>query len=196
MLSNQGEVMMQFHIEKKDGFEVHVVPSLPDDEAKNTVIDFLKVYVKRYNVERYFMMHEGWIAQDLFGGRPSKQKNRKEGLIISEFKKNCDAKTIICLFHKEKDKIVFDEEHEQGESSTPFNVFLEDATGERVEQARLEEYRKLLKEKYKDTDAHYARIAKRATEEIGRTITGDEVKEQVEQLVRKGRITPTDEYKE
>lgn len=140
-LKEVGSLRTQMVVPTTKGLEVYML-MFENDEQKREMINAMRTMVDARQIDRYIVMTEGWMGQKL-NTRPSEDPERKEGLIIFEFRRNGMNKSKVIMFHRENDEIVFEDEIDMSGSDTTesysvFNFYLEDAGDERFKQMRAE----------------------------------------------------------
>ena len=137
---NFGIILMEFDDKNKDKMR---------DKVRSMVVDKLKS-------ERYFFISGGWVSManmknkgNMPSIRPSRDANRKECLIVSEYRKDQNNKSRMVIFHWEEkrnqkkliidDKQIWDKKGDIKEDSSLWNFFLEkEGVCERIDKQTAE----------------------------------------------------------
>jgi hypothetical protein len=123
----------QLLVELPDGKMAMILLIYHGEKEKEKMRDKMRELINRLNCERYFYISEAWVSfvninkPDMPYVQPRRHIDRKEGLVISEIKKDMTGRSVFCLFHREGDKIIWDErsERKQNEENTYWDFFLE-----------------------------------------------------------------------
>ena len=156
------QVIAQTNVDGKKELAIIAIP-FGTQKEKEMALNGLRAFVKNMNVERYWAVFEAWMAkiekgEKLF--RPaSRDVDREEVLIISEFSKDMTQKCIIVPFKREDNKIIFDKEvNANKDYSSVWNVFLEkdgldekmDNFAEEINEGYFRKLAKSMAKKYID----------------------------------------------
>lgn len=118
-------------IEKKDGSAALIILQF-DEDTKQTAINLLRKACQDSEATRCFVIVEGWYItcniddHSLPYIRPSKRKDRKEVLTISEFKRDMNNRQVLLPFRREGEKIIWETRTETKDFDTLWNPFLEE----------------------------------------------------------------------
>jgi len=129
--------------EKDKGKERIVVPLMfNDDESKENAKKTARLLINELGVDNYFFASEGWMASDMFI-RPSECKDRKEVIMVHEYKRDLKNRYIMNVFRRfESGKIEWQERREDDwrskELHSEWNFYLEADNGENISRARAE----------------------------------------------------------
>lgn len=167
-----------------------------NEEQKNHFRNHVRRLFNDMKITRYFVVTETWVSSNPYVDAPSRDINRKEALMISEYSTdNINGKFIMILFFRNGKNIVlgkrvfFDKDSSDGQSSIDrFNFFKEELTSEEREKIRRESVIKDLVRRVKCADL---------TEEFesflkyfpNAKITYEEFKKMFIKLVTDGKIT-------
>jgi hypothetical protein len=128
-LVERGRVNVHFLLSSGDGLVLFA--DVSDDRDVMRIA--LKDVVDRFHVDKYFAVMEGWFSSDA-SIRPSLSPDRQEALIISEFHRDMNNRTVFQIFHRVDKEIVFDNRMllagKGSEGHSVFNIFVEDAMDE------------------------------------------------------------------
>jgi len=125
-------------VEKTGKLAIIVMP-FKNDSDKEKGLMVLRKTVQAKHIDRYFVIMEAWIGKNI-QIRPRDDKERKEALCVTEYTRSLTFRSIINFFHKEEGKVIWDkrEEYDNKDRHTTsrWNVYLEDAMDENVENIR------------------------------------------------------------
>lgn len=193
VLVASGKHSPQLIIEDKQG-ALHIVVMQFDTKTRDLTVRQIREMVYRLDSERYFVIMEAWMsiidAKKKLIRAPRYDVDRKEILMISEYRKDMDNKAIGFPFHREKGEIIFDEPMGMGrdkitEIASLWNAFVElEGVEERMqkgmEEAKeqfFESVAKQIFEKFKPrlekakTKEDRAKILKEIFQEADKTMT-------------------------
>ena len=102
-----------------------------NDKDKELMRIKIKQFIIEKNIIKYYLIMETWISvknKDELDMKnlvlPRYDKNRKEGLVVTEFDKGKNPKSKIIYFHRtESNAIVFGKESEFNEGKSIWNVW-------------------------------------------------------------------------
>lgn len=118
-------------------------------EEKEKMCNAFRKKVMKEKISQYFVVMEGWLSSNIHV-MPSKDINRKEILIISEFNESMERKVIIIPFTRNGDDIVWHEKIElsddNGEQYNAWDFYRENVMEEVFEKHRKEALLKDLEE--------------------------------------------------
>lgn len=121
-----------------------LIPEYSDDKEKEEMLYWLRIYIAKKNIIKYFFVTEGYMSKNI-NIRPKNDPKAKKTLIILEFRKDGTGQSIIYEFHKENNQIIF------GEKSTGkdfvvqhsrWNFYLEDVMDEVIRKEQREKNEK------------------------------------------------------
>jgi len=124
-LEKTGRHAPQVVVETPKGV-VMVVLEYRNNEEKDGMHDSIRKLIKQSNVDRYFYISEAWFtkqSKDTPVMSASRSVNRREMLVICEFKKNMAGKCIMREFAKDDEKIIWQNrsvENSAGDSMLDF----------------------------------------------------------------------------
>lgn len=175
---------------KYNGEMVVALLCFDGDEAKDKMLEVLRNLISEKRVEHYFVIMETWVGENM-NVRPSKDSKRKEALMITEYKKDLTVNMVMHLFHKENEKVIFDEKQELSttdegaELSSRWNFFLEDAMDEIIERKRIEQFNQDVSEEEREK---MWQSFKAFADEGGLEVTKEMFEEKMLEMVKDGRI--------
>jgi hypothetical protein len=110
---------------------IPILLSVSEDEVDRLIVT-LKLFVKFMQVERYFFISEVWASQNVFE-RPRDSPDKREVLVVCEFRRDNNNRNIMIDFRHEGKEIIFGKRLDTGvqkqlESHSRYNFFLEDFT--------------------------------------------------------------------
>lgn len=162
IMSVNGKHLPQAIIEANDGNLIMCMMDFSDDESKEASLRYLREFIHKGNIKRYFFVTEAWLSEvnpkNKMYRRASRDVDRKEVLMISEYRSDLTVKNLTCFFKRENDKIVFTEEkHTEGGDSV-WNCYLElddlneklDNVVKEVNENFIKEQSKKIADKYND----------------------------------------------
>jgi len=141
IMEQKGHHSPQIMFITKKGIEIALL-LFDSDESKQRMLDFVRRKVSVEQIDSYFTIMEGWIGNNI-NIRPSFDSQRQEGIIISEYRRDMNNKTLIHKFKREKGKIKWTERVVLGndhDSSSPWNVYVEDCMEEKIAKARIKAF--------------------------------------------------------
>lgn len=130
-------------VNENDNLEIGLIPSI-DDEMKEKIMFIFREIIQIRKIKEYYLVLEGWKSEVKKGEempkvRPSQDPNKKECLVISQYKSDLTTNTIMIDFKKEKGQIVFGERTQITNKDNMFdrwNFYLEDASEEQWKAIR------------------------------------------------------------
>lgn len=141
--SGQQHVPMIFM--KKD--DELIIKSMPYENRteKEIILKFLRDFVQRHKVEKYWTVFEAWVGEnpDIM---PSRDWNREEALVISEFSSDLKKKTLMLKFKRNlstKEVKWTDRQFMEGENlESRWDFYREDIVEEKFKKLREEKHGK------------------------------------------------------
>jgi len=130
-------------LEKEEKERIVVSLVFDDDESKENAKKAARVLINELGVDCYFFASEGCVSSNIFV-KPTECKDRKEVLMIHEYRRDLKNKYIMNVFRRfENGKIEWQERKEDDWSNTKglhseWNFFLEEDRGEYICRARAE----------------------------------------------------------
>jgi hypothetical protein len=146
-LEETGEHKPQLMIENGKVVEIMLL-IFETNEEKDVMYKAMRKHIDTIQCSRYFVIMEGW-AGNSSNIPPSKQPNKKEVLIISEFQRNMKNKIIINYFTRDGKKINWGERHfsdKNDEMVSRFNFFVEDTEETQKEIIKNARWQMFIKE--------------------------------------------------
>ena len=180
--------------------EIFIFPmTFSGDREKQLTQEMLRKFVQVKKIERYWTIMESWVSCNPHIESASRDINRKEALVISEFSisENINGKMLTIIFEKDGKKIIWKERvllegnSKKGGFQSTWNFFKEDIGKElddkrekariadivkRVEQADMSEEIKLLREMWKEENGKDMEL------------TDDEIKKQFINAIKEGHM--------
>ena len=171
-----------------DGKKELAIIAMPfgTQKEKEMALSGLRAFVKNMNVDRYWAVFEAWMSKMEKGKklfRPaSRDIDREEVIIISEFGRDLTRKCVIIPFKREGDRIICDKEvNVDKDYSSVWNVFLE-------KEGLDEKMSKFAKE---INDSYFRRLAKDMTkkylDKFNSTKTTEERVALLKQMLTEGK---------
>lgn len=127
-----------------------------DDEEKKVLLKRIRDFVQKEKITKYWVIMETWVSSNIHVSRPSRDINREEALIISEFsKENPNGKVVVNLFERKNGKIIWTDRKSMDSSKSSelmsrWNFFLEYKTTEEwneiQEKQRIKDIIRRIKE--------------------------------------------------
>ena len=129
--------------------------------------------------------------------RPSKDPDKKEALMIFEFRRNGKNNGRILPFHRDGKKIIYDEEMDMGgmkEFHSRLNFFLEDASGEHFEQEKIKQSLKMFEKDVSDGKIESMfNMLKKIKPKAVEGKTWQDMKDVMVKMIKDGKVGPTAE---
>lgn len=201
VLKTTGKHTAQLILCKNNSVEMHVL-CFRNDEEKDKMIEIYRKLVNSNCIDKYFMVTEAWMSDNIYI-RPSENKNRKECLIIQEFRSDLFCQSIINIFHRENKKIVFDDRQkvvygkDTKEFKTIWNFYLEDVMDESMQNVYLDEFIKSVGGK-KKFDESMDKLVNVGTKIMNLTSPEDKKKlrDTAIKMIREGKVVPKDKIED
>ena len=192
IVSSCAQHMPMIHLVSKDNEVTICGLGFDSDEAKHKMLDMFRKKVQDEKIPHYFVIIEGWLGNNVHI-RPSRDFERREALIICEFKDTMERKTIIMPFTKEDKKIIWEEEISlvDSEQYNMWDFYREDVSAEMHEKHRREA---LLKE-FRETDVKDAwdKTIEQYKKETGKDLPPSfnikRTRETIERMINEGRVS-------
>jgi hypothetical protein len=187
IMETKGSHSPQIILDTGNGYEIAVL-LFEDNEQKEKMCDSMRGMINTRNISRYFFITEGWVGKNL-NVMPSKDPEKRECLIVMEFRKDLKNKTVFNMFTHDGKKIVWGERtftDSSVESYSTWNFFLEDVMGERMAKARIDDFHaKFTKEKL---DKIVAEAVIKFKKDTGHDISEEKAKGIILKMIGMGSI--------
>jgi hypothetical protein len=135
---------------KPNGEIVIALLMFRNNEEKEQIRQVTRHLIEKENITHYFTIMESWLSQQdgsMPYVQPSKRVDRKEALVIIEFRKGEKEKGFAQIFSRKGKKIVWGEKNELGESHSIWNFFLEEeGVNERMDKVVKDTNEKYVKQ--------------------------------------------------
>lgn len=184
--------MPMIHLISKDNEVTICGLGFDSDKGKEKMLELFRKKIQDEKIPRYFIIMEGWVGSNAHI-RPSRDFERKEALIVSEFRDTMERKIIVVPFIRENNKIKWQEEMnlDDSEQYNRWDFYREDVMDEVIEKQRKEE---LLKELEKTDLKELVEMAKQDYEkQTGKTpppeFNETEAKELIIRMINDGKIS-------
>ena len=191
VLEDTGSVTAQMVVPTPKGAECYML-MFDDDKSKEEMFKAMRKMVEVRQIDRYFVMNEGWMGQNL-NVRPREDPKKKEGLMVFEFRRNGLNKGKIFIFHKDGKKIIYDDEMDMGdmtEFSSRFNFFIEDDGGERIRLERIKHNLEMFEKTKPDKKIkEFFNILKETKPEIVKGKTWQDMKDMMIKMIKEGKVS-------
>ena len=145
VMEKQGKHMPQLILETRGGTLEFMLLNI-HDEVKHRVLEGLRKKVQIEKIPRYFVIMEAWINLNPFI-LPRNDPNRREAILITEYKEDLTGKSVFLPFHREEDKIVWEKRQDSDVvAPSPWNFYLEDVLEETIEKYKMDNIDKFFSE--------------------------------------------------
>ena len=154
-----------------------------NEKTKESMIQTLREMIPKSKLDIYWHVSSGWASKALFT-MPKNASDKKEALIISEFKRDGSSKCIFIYYEYKDKKLKLGERHDMNDFNSRWNFFLEDTMDEVTEKHEVEETIKMIEDT--SLDKLYEIVKVRYPQ-----MTKEKLKKTIHKLVRDGKIRPT-----
>jgi hypothetical protein len=92
---------------KKAIVHLDIDKHIPNDKRKISIRESLRKLILSSEIKKYWMVGTVWVGDTTSGIRPRDQNDKKEGLIISEYKINEPPKHVLLYFNRKNGNIIW-----------------------------------------------------------------------------------------
>jgi len=170
-----------------------------NDKEKREFQIALRDVVTKEKITKYWLIMESWVSSNVHVEKPSRDINRKEALVITEFsKENPQGRMVFNAFSRKDDNIVWgkrdvlDSSKEKQGLQSSWNFFLEDISDEEWIELKEKTRRKDMLHRLERSDIteEYEQLKEEWKKDVGTEfpIPKEQVKKVMLKLAKEGKI--------